>query len=71
MNQNHVISFTKEELELIHKALLTVQGEGGPFKKPRLRATLGKVERALTDEPAKKEIWPTDWSKDIETIGGT
>ena len=71
MNQNHVISFTKEELQLVHKALLTVQGEGGPFKKPRLRATLGKVERTLTDEPVKKEIWPRDWVKDIETIGGT
>jgi len=71
MIQNHVISFTREELQLIHKALLTVQGESGPFKKPRLRATLGKVERALTDEPVKKEIWPRDWMKDIETIGGT
>lgn len=70
MIQNHVISFTKEELQLIHKALLTVQGESGPFKKPRLRATLGKVETALTAEPAKKEIWPRDWTRDIETIGG-
>ena len=66
MIQNHVISFTKEELQLIHKALLTTQGEFIV-----LHSVIKKVERTLTDEPVRKEIWPRDWVKDIEIIGGT
>jgi len=64
MNQNHVISFTKEELKLVHRALLTIQGEFTV-----LHSALHTVETALTAEPAKKEIWPRDWPRDIETIG--
>jgi DNA-binding response OmpR family regulator len=66
MIQNHVISFTKEELRLIHRALLTTQGEFTV-----LHSVLKKVERTLTDEPVKKEIWPRDWPRDIETTGIT
>ena len=65
MNENHVISFTKEELKLVHRALLTIQGEFTV-----LHSALSTVETALTAEPAKKEIWPRDWTRDIETIGG-
>jgi len=66
MNQNHVISFTKEELKLVHRALLTIQGEFTV-----LHSALRTVETALTAEPPTKEIWPRNWPRDIETIGGT
>ena len=67
MNENHVISFTKEELKLVHRALLTIRGDHAV-----LRSALRTVETALAAEPTRKEVWPRDWPmdlRDIEIIG--
>ena len=73
MNQNHVMSFTKTELELLF-SVLDDYLQWDTIKPPTIEQgqvllpVIQRIDKALTVQ-SPKEIWPRDWPRDIETIG--
>ena len=73
-SNHHVLSFTEMELEHLFSVLDGYlqwdQVEPPTVEQGQvLLPVIQRIDKALTIESSPKEIWPTDWPRDIEIIG--